>query len=349
MDFDSLLQLFIDYIALKLPLIEVAKIRILNKSYNALLSREGFWKNRIQQDLNINSKSEEQTWEQRYKFAGQMGSVFIMNWNPHNIQIEFDQGTPVSSSEIHSSIPHNINHRLLPYQAVSAVIIPPRIYYLTDQLYLYRVDTKNILLDKGVTAIGELCGLIYIKLGNLWHYRGNKHYQLTTNDNVVQMSTYGLSLSYVILKLKDGTQERTLRQMRYHPGSNRWSKTNLNIQNVLRVYHERDGLIFYLDAQRKLHTYPHMIYNDFDKFNIKRFYENVYITDENKILVSNKSFSEPTIKEIITSGVYVENLLIMTTTEGCVYYRNSKNTPLVKLNIKAKSVCPYSEYLVLIV
>ncbi len=69
MNYDHILQLFIDNIAMWLSLPNIRTTKLLNSNYRKLLSRDGFWKHRIFLDFCIREEKEDQTWLERYQLA----------------------------------------------------------------------------------------------------------------------------------------------------------------------------------------------------------------------------------------------------------------------------------------
>ena len=346
----------IDHIALYLPPKDLYYLLTLNKKYNSILTSDRFWRRKTKKDYNITRKREHQTWIDRYKLASSMGHIVIHDLC--NELVHFDIGVELN-------IDHFSNTRLLPYKAITAILVRPCLYYIDDDYNLYMVGEPNYagriykvptLLDINVTKLdGGPHDFFYIKEGDIYYHADEGTIRITNRHDIIDFSLCGSFISYI-------TTTNKLYQLEYNNDTDEWLSTDREQSDVISVLQYYNAQIWVnkngqittdnILLREQIKNYPALTnivdtYGDF-----------LFVTAQGELISMNVlqpadpfdidreleyyfKHEFPNIQGIIDANICYDTSYIMVigrTKKGELYI-NTPDNKVIKLNLKAKNIC----------
>lgn len=181
---------------------DLLSLKLVQQSFNHTLSSSFFWQSKLKSDFGISTKLNNQSWLQRYQLALSMGNIVISDLCDSS-PLNFDIGEEINVVDD----PEINTFRILPYKAIQAIFVRPCLYYITDDHDLYMVGQPGYnapiyktpqLLDTNVTQLtGNPYTFLYLKQGNIHIHHDNNIIKLTDQGNIKQFSYSCPYLSYV--------------------------------------------------------------------------------------------------------------------------------------------------------
>jgi hypothetical protein len=291
----------IDLIALFLPLKDLCSLLSVNGTYYNTLTRDGFWRRKLEFDYHVTVKRSNQTWFERYKLAYSMGSIYVLNLCNYP-PVEFNIGEKLNIE----GLPDGNNH-LLPYKAISAILIRPCLYYINDEYELYIVGESGYdrnackipeLLDTNVTFLGGgPYDFFYIKEGDIYHCIRSMKKRITSRGDIIELSFCHPFISYI-------TNDNVLYQMIYEENGNdmlnaiEFKPYKQAESNVVKVVQFGNKHLF-LDKNGKLQTRNTLLMETINSNPLLHHVINIY---GDYLFLNNKD-------ELITISSREENLV----------------------------------------
>ncbi len=356
---ETVFDQLIDNIALFLELKDLFHLLAVNRKYHHILANDRFWRCKIKRDYRIKHKNDNQKWIDRYKLASAMGQILIKDLC-NNPPVNFDIGFELK-------IKHFNNARLLPYRAITAILIRPCIYYIDDNYNLYMVGEPHYaghiykipeLLDINVIILeGGPYDFFYLKEGDIYHYTADGKKQITNRHDIIDFSFCYPFISYI-------TTAHELYQVKHDDDIDKWVLTDQVQKDIIKVLQYADTQLFVNKYGQLKTDHPGLDCSSLN--NIINIYGGfLFATRDGKLISINiKQPSEgyemgdkydyyfqeefPEINDVTGARVsYHISTTVVRTKKGEIVLKT--DSKIVKLNIKAKNICYSPENIIFII